>query len=81
MTAVTRKTFYVVQPFTKGKRGGLKADQPIQASSAEAAIRRAERLAETKAGVLAFAQTGDPEMGDFDEPIFLARHGDVPSTD
>ncbi len=80
MTA-TAKTFYVVQPFIKGKRGGLKAEQPIQASSEEAAIRRGERLAESKAGVLVFAQSGDPEMGDFDEPVFLARLGEVPSAD
>lgn len=81
MTATTRKTFYVVQPFTKGKRGGLKAEQAIQAASEDAAVRRGERLAETKAGVLVFSQTGDPEMGDFDEPVILARHGDVPETD
>jgi hypothetical protein len=63
--SATAKTFYVVQPFIRGKRGGL----------------RAERIAESKAGVLVFSQTGDPEMGDFDEPVFLASHGDVPSRD
>lgn len=81
MSASALKTFYVVQPFIKGKRGGLKADTPIQASSGEAAIRRGERLAESKAGVLVFSQTGDPEMGDFDEPVFLASHGEVPARD
>jgi hypothetical protein len=81
MSATTPKTIYVVQPFTKGKRGGLKAEQAIQAPSEGAAIRRGERLAETKVGVLVFAQTGDPEMGDFDEPVILARHGDTPEAD
>jgi hypothetical protein len=76
--SVSTKTFYVVQPFSKGKRGALKADLPIQVSSEGSAIRRAESLAETKVGVLAFSQSGDPEMGDFDEPVVLARHGEVP---
>jgi hypothetical protein len=81
MSAMAPKTFYVVQSFIRGKRGGLKAEQPIQAPSESAAILRAERIAESKAGVLVFSQTGDPEMGDFDEPVFLASHGDVPSRD
>jgi hypothetical protein len=79
--SATAETFYVVQPFSRGKRGGLKAEQPIQAPSQSAAILRAERIAESKAGVLVFSQSGDPEMGDFDEPVFLASHGDVPSRD
>jgi len=81
MPATAPKTFFVVQPFSRQKRGSLRPEQPIMATSKEAAIRRAERLAETKAGVLAFAQTGDPEMGDFDEPVILATHGDVPQQD
>jgi hypothetical protein len=79
--SASAKTFYVVQPFIRGKRGGLKAEQAIQAPSENAALLRAERMAESKAGVLVFSQTGDPEMGDFDEPVFLASHGDVPSRD
>lgn len=81
MSATALKTFYVVQPFVKGKRGGLKAEQAIQAPSESAAILRGERLSESKAGVLVFSISGDPEMGEFDEPVFLARHGDVPSQD
>jgi hypothetical protein len=55
--SATAKTFYVVQPFIRGKRGGLKAEQAIQAPSANAALLRAERMAESKAGVLVFSQT------------------------
>lgn len=80
MTAAA-KTFYVVQPFIKGKRGGLKAEPAIQAPSESAALLRGERIAESKAGVLIFSISGDPEMGDFDEPVFLARHGETPSQD
>ncbi len=81
MSATALKTFYVVQPFVRGKRGGLKAETAIQAPSENAALLRAERIADSKAGVLVFSQTGDPEMGDFDEPVFLASHGEVPSRD
>ena len=80
MSATAQKTFYVVQPFIKGKRGGLKAEPAIQASSQDAAIRRGERMADSKAGVIVFAQTGDPEMGDFDEPVFLYRYGELPKS-
>jgi hypothetical protein len=80
MTTAALKTFYVVQPFVKGRRG-ITAERPTQASSAGAAVRMAERLSATKLGVLAFAQTGDPEMGDFDEPVILASHGVVPEVD
>ena len=81
MSASALKTFYVVQPFIKGKRGGLRAEQAIQAPSESAAILRGERLSGSKAGVLVFSISGDPEMGDFDEPVFLASHGEVPVRD
>lgn len=81
MAATALKTFYVVQPFIKGKRGGLKAEQAIQVGSESAAILRGERLSGSKAGVLVFSISGDPEMGEFDEPVFLARHGEVPAQD
>ena len=81
MTIATAKTFYVVQPFSKGKRGGLRAEQAIPARSESAAILRGERLSASKAGVLVFSISGDPEMGDFDEPVFLACHGEVPAQD
>jgi hypothetical protein len=44
-------TYFVVQSFQKGKKGGVLADTPVEARSAEAAVRMAERLASVTLGV------------------------------
>ena len=72
----SKKTYYVVQSFTK-EAAGLRMDVPIQALSEASALRTAERLAERKASVIAFARTGDPASGEFEEPIVLASYGRV----
>ena len=78
MSTSAEVSFYVVQVFDRqGRR--LVAAQPRQAKSAEHAKLLAERLAPGHAGVIAFSRTGDPDTGDFDDPVFLARFGDVPS--
>jgi hypothetical protein len=77
---MTRETTYFVQAFNAGKGGRLKADAPIACKSATGAVRTAERLALSKLGVVAFASTGDPEMGDYDdEPAVIFRNGQIPS--
>jgi hypothetical protein len=74
-----RKTFYVVQAFRAGKGKRLTADPAIQCKSAEGARRRAELLATTKVGVVAFATSGDAELGEYDdEPIILFKAGRLP---
>ncbi|WP_336488326.1 hypothetical protein [Methylobacterium nigriterrae] len=70
----SRKTFYVVQGFTK-EAAGLRMDAPIQALTEASALKTAERLSERKASVLAFARTGNPATGEFDDPIVLASYG------
>jgi hypothetical protein len=57
----------------------LKADAPIACKSATGALRTAERLALSKLGVVAFSSTGDPEMGDDDEPTVIFRNGQFPA--
>jgi hypothetical protein len=77
---MARETVYLVQAFVAGKGKGLKADTPIPCKSAEGARRTAERLALTKAGVVAFSSSGDPEMGDYDdEPTVILRIGRFPA--
>ena len=77
---MTRETNYFVQSFNAGHGGNLKADAPITCKSATGAVRTAERLAPSKAGVVAFSSTGDPEMGDYDdEPVVIFRNGRFPS--
>ncbi|HSI42158.1 MAG TPA: hypothetical protein VLA00_16565 [Xanthobacteraceae bacterium] len=74
------QTIYVIQAFKAGPRGGLRAEPPSSARNSAMAIRTAERLAGTKAGVVAFATTGDAETGDFDnEPEILFKSGRLPA--
>lgn len=70
--------YFVVQSFTRGSKGGLRPDVPIQANNTSHARRMAERLAATKALVVAFMRTGDPKTGEFEEAQFIAALGDVP---
>ena len=46
--------------------------------SAIAATSRARSLASGKAGVIAFARTGDPEVGEFADAVVLFKAGEVP---
>jgi len=71
-------SMFVVQSFTRGSRGGLRPDIPIQAQNTAHARRMAERLAITKALVVAFARDGDPKTGDYEEAKLIAAHGDIP---
>jgi hypothetical protein len=76
---MARETIYFVQAFNAG-RGGPKAETPIACKTEAGALRTAERLALSKAGVIAFSSSGDPDMGDYDdEPTVFFRHGELPS--
>ena len=77
---MVRETTYVVQAFNAGKGGNLKADSSIICKSQSSALRTAERLALSKLAVVAFASTGDLEMGDYDdEPTVFFRKGEPPT--
>ncbi|MCX5579042.1 hypothetical protein [Kaistia terrae] len=71
-------TQFIVQPYRLNKRGKLEAEPAVAASSAANAKMRAEKLAETRAGVIAFQIAADSELGDYGEPITLARFGTLP---
>ncbi len=71
-------TYYAVQPFENAPRGRSKVLQPIVVASSGEAVRRAERVAKERGGAIAFSRTGDPEWGDFGDPLILARFGEVP---
>jgi hypothetical protein len=76
---MARETIYVVQAFKAGKGQSLKADTAISCKSAEGARRTAERLVNTRVGVVAFSSTGDAETGDYDdEPAVFFRSGRLP---
>ncbi len=76
---MTRETVYLVQGYRPGKGTRLNADMPIRCKSSEVARRTAERLATIKAGVVAFATSGDAELGEYDdEPTIIFRTGRLP---
>jgi hypothetical protein len=77
---VARETLYIVQSYSAGRGNRLKADQPVPCKSAETALRSAERLADSKLGVVAFSSSGDAEMGDYDdEPVIIFKTGRLPA--
>lgn len=77
---MARETIYLVQAYRAGRGTRLIADQPISCKSAEHARRAAERLGASKAGVVAFATSGDPELGEYDdEPAIIFKQGRLPA--
>ena len=73
------QTVHLVQAFIAGRGKALKSEQPMVCKTPEEALRRAERLAPLRLGVVAFSATGDAEMGDFDEtPTILFKSGRLP---
>jgi hypothetical protein len=75
-----KQTMHIVQAFTEDARGRLKPDKPEQQKTAQMARARAERLLPSRIGVVAFSQSGDSEMGDFDDPVILYKAGKLPSS-
>ncbi len=73
---MARETAYVVQAYELKGEKTLKPDRPVACKSADGARRMAERLAASKAGVVAFAASGDAELGEFDDqPTILFKAG------
>jgi hypothetical protein len=77
---MARETLYLVQAYKSGKGTRLTADAMLRCRSEEVARQRAEHLAATRAGVVAFSTTGDAELGDYDdEPTIIFKAGRVPA--
>ena len=77
------KTIYIAQAFAyevkKGKTTAkLLNEQPIQYASADQAISRARRMAETKAGAIAIAQQFDEATGEAGDYEVLWQGGTLP---
>jgi hypothetical protein len=66
--------------FHAGGWRGLAPGQPVECLSEGAAIRRAEAMShhEANAGAVAFSRRGDPNLGDFEDPVVLKTFGQVP---
>ncbi len=79
MRGMPRETVYILQAYVAGRGKGLKAEPQVGCKTAEEARRKAERLAPLRLGVVAFAASADPEMGDYDEnPVILFKAGQLP---
>ena len=77
---MSRQTHFLVQSFDLAKGDQLKAGAPMMCRTEEGARRTAERLAMSKAGVVAFSTTADAETGDYDDqPTVFFRAGRVPA--
>ena len=72
-------TYYVALAFVRTEEGAA-AGQAQEMPNERAAIRQAEALSRdpANAGALAFKRSGDPNMGNFDEPTILKSFGEVP---
>lgn len=77
---MAQQTQHLVQSFTAGRGGSLKADKPVVCKTADEAKRKAERMVESKVGVVAYSMTGDAEMGDYDDtPVVIFKAGNLPA--
>jgi hypothetical protein len=75
-----RGTHFLVQAFDAAKGDRLKARTSIVCRREEGARRTAERLALSKAGIVAFSSSGDVETGEYeDQPTVFFRAGRVPA--
>ena len=75
---MTEKILHIVQQFERmGKK--LVAGRAMEFKTADEALARAERDAARMAGVVALTQTIDTDTGEvLEEPVILARHGELP---
>jgi hypothetical protein len=76
---MARQTAFIVQGFVAGKGTSLKPEQPMRCKTAEEATRRAQNLAASKLGAVAFSTSGDADLGEYDDqPTVLFKAGRVP---
>ena len=72
-----RETIFLVQPFT-AEKGKLIPVAPIAAKSEAEAKARVNRIRHRYAGVVAYSRIGDADLGEYDEPVILAKFGKLP---
>lgn len=77
------KTHIIVQPYVSGKKGALSPAPAIKVNTADAGRVRAERMMEggRVLGVDVVLTEVDEEAGDYGEPVFLLRLGQVPAVE
>jgi hypothetical protein len=80
---MAKETKYICHIYRKTNKGQLVIDETIECRSELAAEMRAEKIWEsgTHEGVDAVMLAADPELGEYDEPVFITRFGVVPDTE
>ena len=73
------KRLIVVMAFDPDPETGeiLPAMEPMQFDSEDRAVRKARELSTSHAGVIAWARSADPDIGEYGEPEELFRHGEI----
>ncbi|CAM5772112.1 hypothetical protein LMIY3S_03734 [Labrys miyagiensis] len=80
---MSRITCYLVVPFFRNQQGDLLALKAEQAPTRERAIFRANAMIGPNkgdgiaVGAIAFSRTGNPDLGDLDDGVILARFGET----
>lgn len=73
-----QETIHIVQPFTRAKGQGHVPKLALQFKTAGEAASRAESIASSYAGVIAYSMDIDEDAGEYSDPRVLATYGDVP---
>jgi hypothetical protein len=73
------KKYFVVQSFTRQKRGALTPDRQVAARDEGHARRLAEKAGAIKAGAFAFSAFVDEETGESEGLVLIVKHGDIPA--
>ncbi len=74
-------TYYVALPFIRNDEGEFVPGEAQECQTPTAAIRRAQSMAATHAGAIAFSRAGDPKTGEFEPAEVLEKVGEVPAED
>jgi len=72
------ETTYIVQPFQLSKKGRLERGQAEKAKDEQAALRKAERMMQTKVGVIVLREEVDAAADMYGTPIVVAQFGRIP---
>jgi hypothetical protein len=80
VTSMAMAERVIFQPYTRGKRGGLKPGQAVPCRNTAEAQRRAEKAmaAGSIVGGHVVRIMADEAAGDYGEPEFLRSYGEVP---
>jgi len=77
---MAKVTYYVAIPFIRNGFDELFGLEPVECQNAAQAKSRAREMAaaEGNVGAIAFSRSGDPNLGDFEPAVELARYGETP---